>query len=395
MKTCLVNLVGDQTIPNIMVVCHFRPDFLLFISTEKMEKKRKSEAILETLKLRGMDYSTDHDIIQVQEDSIVSLEDSVSPWIRQVEGKFRFIVNLTGGTKIMSIAAYDLFEDFGSEMVYIPIPRNEYLVPFPKRRPGPSTAMTDRLSVAEYLTAYGFAIVNWRNLEKGKQDAFLRKETTGFLFDHYREIKPLLYWFYKELQPIPRPIKKNFTFDRDYEIDGQMQTEFLKRAGFRMVGRRITGIMDESLRKYLTGGWLEESVFLAAAAVAPHGVDLQLGVMYKDTQNNTNELDVLFTQDNIVHVVECKSLDSREGDSQDIGGTINDFLYKLSALRQQFGLTPKAFLATTSRNILDERGEIKPHHESRSKQLGITIIPLLRVSDLQKYFEKEVFWRSK
>jgi hypothetical protein len=393
-KTCLVNLISDQTIPNIIVTCHFRPDFLLLISTDEMERKRKSIAILETLKLRGLDYTREHEILRVQQHSIVSLEDTVSGWLRQVEGKFRFVVNLTGGTKLMTIAAYDLFKDFGSEMVYVPIPKNEHLVPFPKRRPGPATPMTDRLSVAEYLTAYGFEITNQASLKEGRENALLRKETTGFLFDHYREIKPILYWLYRELQPVKRPVKGQFSLCGDCPLDNEIQRTFLKKIGFQAAGRTITGTVDESLRKYVTGGWLEESIFMAASAVAPSGVDVQLGVMYRDMQQNTNELDVLFTQDNVIHVVECKSLDAREGNDQDVGGTINDFLYKLGALRQQFGLTPKAFLATTSQSILNEVGEIRAHHQSRSSQLGITIIPLLKIADLREYFQKEVFGRG-
>jgi hypothetical protein len=41
MKTILISLVSDQTIPNILAIHYFNPDELLFISTMEMEKKRK------------------------------------------------------------------------------------------------------------------------------------------------------------------------------------------------------------------------------------------------------------------------------------------------------------------------------------------------------------------
>lgn len=53
MKTILVSLVSDQTIPNILAIHHFRPDELLFVTTEMMEKKRKTASIMETLRLLG------------------------------------------------------------------------------------------------------------------------------------------------------------------------------------------------------------------------------------------------------------------------------------------------------------------------------------------------------
>ena len=41
MKTILISLVSDHTIPNILAIHHFKPDDLLFISTTAMEKKSK------------------------------------------------------------------------------------------------------------------------------------------------------------------------------------------------------------------------------------------------------------------------------------------------------------------------------------------------------------------
>jgi hypothetical protein len=70
MKTCLVSLVGDQTIPNILVIAHFKPDYLLFISTSGMEKKKKTQAILNTLRERSLDYTSRHLKLEVVEESM-------------------------------------------------------------------------------------------------------------------------------------------------------------------------------------------------------------------------------------------------------------------------------------------------------------------------------------
>lgn len=57
-QRCLVSLVGEQTIPNILVAAAKNPDFMLLISTEAMERKNKSQAILDTLRLRWADFPT-------------------------------------------------------------------------------------------------------------------------------------------------------------------------------------------------------------------------------------------------------------------------------------------------------------------------------------------------
>ena len=49
MKTILVSLVSDQTIPNILAIHYHKPDELLFISTPAMEKNGKTACILKAL----------------------------------------------------------------------------------------------------------------------------------------------------------------------------------------------------------------------------------------------------------------------------------------------------------------------------------------------------------
>ncbi|HYA41711.1 MAG TPA: hypothetical protein VEF34_10430, partial [Syntrophobacteraceae bacterium] len=50
-------------------------------------------------------------IIEVVEDSTVDFQKKVTDWLGETEQEWEFIVNLTGGPKLMSISAYDLFTD--------------------------------------------------------------------------------------------------------------------------------------------------------------------------------------------------------------------------------------------------------------------------------------------
>jgi hypothetical protein len=129
--------------------------------------------------------------------------------------------------------------------------------------------------------------------------------------------------------------------------------------GFEVAGDHFSKRLTEGDYDYLRGGWLEERLFLAVQAALPQATDVQLGVKAQNPGGSKNEFDVLFTLDNILVLVECKSLGAAAGHEDQVGGTINDFLYKLGALRQQFGLTPQAFLATTAREVLDDQGQVK------------------------------------
>jgi hypothetical protein len=394
MKTCLVCLVSDQTIPNILVAAQLYPDFLLFISTADMEKKCKSKAILDTLKVRGQDYSGAYHTLEVAEDSIIDCQNKISQWLAQSEEEYQFFVNLTGGTKLMSIAAFDLFTDFGSQMIYVPISKNQYLTPFPKRRHLAPTALGARLSVAEYLTAYGFSITNRKNLENQKQQATARESTTRHLYANYTAIRPLLNALRSVL-----PAKKTKALKRGHELkfnpppSNAATDEFIAMMAFEPKGSTISKVIHESEWNYLRGGWLEERVFLAMREVLSPEISVELGISYTDMQGNQNELDVLCACDNVLYLVECKSLGAIEGSEEIMGGTINDFLYKLGVLRQQFGLTPRAFLATTAEEVFDSKGKLEPRILERGRQLRIQVIPLVNTPDLEGYF-RSVFGKT-
>ncbi|WP_449243776.1 Card1-like endonuclease domain-containing protein [Desulfobacca acetoxidans] len=387
MPTCLVSLVSDQTIPNILAALHFNPDLLLFISTNAMENKGKSQAILNTLQMRGLDYSLRAHTLKVDENSIIDLQSKVTHWLENFPDEINFIVNLTCGTKIMSIAAYDLFSDFGSTMIYLPIPKNEYLIPFPKRRPREPVPIPNRLTVAEYLAAYGIDIINTKHLTRQQESANNRQHLTKFIYQQYRDVFRLLKYLGRHIRPLDfRSSKKIYDFSTKFEINNEAERFVLQEMGFSIENNNISKMLDKDCCNYLKGGWLEERLFLAVQKALPQATDIQLGVMVQDHKKNKNEFDVLFTLDNVLYNLECKSLGAAEGGEDSKGPEITDFLYKHGALRQQFGLTPKVFLATTAEAIYEKDGQIKPQLIERASQFQCEIIPLLQINDLEGYF---------
>ncbi len=396
MAKCLVCLVSDQTIPNIILTADLRPEYLLLISTRGMEKRDKSRAILEALALHGADYSTRHKVIEVSEDSMADFRKKVGDWIESADREWEYIVNLTCGTKLMSIAAYDFFKsNFGSEMLYVPIPKNEFVTPFPVRRQRAPAFLEERLSVVEYFTAYGFRVINEHNLDMHRRQAEAREDTTNFIFDHYPDIFPLLRFFRDQIRPIEKKLKadRGYPFSGAFTAENERQAGLLERLGFEYRGTEVNRVIFKADWEYLRGGWLEEYLFTCIRDAAPPGVhaDILLNVRCKDPQGVENEFDVVFAFENALHLVECKSLEAAEGDEQHIGGTINDFLYKLGALRRHFGLTPRAFLATTSKDVLDGKGGLKKNLVERGRQFSTEIVALKTERDLKGYFRKKVF----
>lgn len=357
-----VCLVSEQTIPNILAIQHFKPDELLFITTDEMERKRKIDAIIRTLQKLDLKYENKSDKLIVQEDSILDCHRKIDKWIEGREDS-EFVVNLTGGTKIMSIATYEYFKDYSSKMVYIPITKNEFIVPFPKKSPGKSTELTLRLKVIQYLTAYGLDVVNEAKLKGYQEEATKRKALSKWIVKNYENLKNMLVWLSGNL----REHRDDKEFDLVGEFLGATKTEaeLMKKLKFTSNGKSVSKRLNRSEIRYWTGGWLEEFCFNEVSDLVGKGInDVVLNLILK---KGGNEFDVMFTKDNALYFIECKSLDQKKD-------TETDILYKIGALQKEFGLRIESFLVSTSPHILKD-GEIKFSLQARAEQFRTTIIP--------------------
>jgi len=364
MKTILVSLVSDQTIPNILAVHHFKPDELLFISTREMEKKKKVSAILMALNKLHLEYKNDS--IIVQEDSILDCHKKIDEWIKGKKDA-EFVVNLTGGTKIMSIAAYEFFKDYSSKMIYIPIAKNEFIVPFPKKRPGDPVKLDLRLSVIEYLTAYGLTVVNESHLNRYREEAIKQKDMSKWIAENYNNLKNILKWLCGILRDYRG--KKQFLLEGEFLGASNEEKQFLSRLNFAYNGSLVCKSLKHSEIKYLTGGWLEEFCFVKVSELLDRGIDdAVIELQLKNRYGVDNEFDVMFTKDNKLYFIECKSLDQHEDKR-------TDALYKVGALQKEFGLKIESFFVTTSPHILKKDGEIRESIKAKAEQFKTTLVP--------------------
>lgn len=359
-----VCLVSEHTIPNILAIHHFKPEMILFITTDDMERRGKVLAILKTLSRLGLEYDKCSYRITVREDSILDCHRKIDEWIRGREDS-EFTVNLTGGTKIMSIAAYEYFKDYNSKMIYIAYPKNEFIIPFPKRIPGKPADIDLRLSVIQYLTAYGLDATNENKLENYQQDALGRRDLTWWIVENYDSLKNLLIWFSGNL--------REHRSDKEFELNGPFsgatteELALLERFNFVYDNSIIRKKLTRSEIRYLTGGWLEEFCFNSISQYIGGGInDVVIGLQLRNKQGRDNEFDVMFTKDNALYFIECKSLDQHDDRNVDI-------LYKIGALQKEFGLKVNSFLVTTSPYIL-KNGELRQSVKARAEQFKTVVI---------------------
>jgi len=371
MKTILVSLISEQTIPNILVAAHYKSDILWFISTDRSEKERKTECIENALKLKGILPSSVHiKKIVVNQDSLNDCINQIESLINTINGEVEYIVNITGGNKIMALAAYEIFRDIGQKVVigYMPLGKNEFAQIFPRKKPLKVYEVKERLNLEEYLMSYGFRIQN-------KDKAFFHKEETKWILDNYEQLKGILGFLYKNMGDKRKQKKYHLSaaFDREFT---KIEREMLNKHGFETDGRLVSKDMLKDEIVYLTGGWFEEYVFNEVYSLVEGKAldDAMMGVIIESLSRTTNELDIAFMKSNVFYHIECKTLaDEKE---QKI---IRDEVYKKGAILKQLGLGEKRAIICTTHNQISEA------LSARGKEYGVEILPIQQVRDLKKW----------
>jgi hypothetical protein len=288
MKRIMVNIVSAQTIPNYLFIKEFGDDadIFLFVSTDEMEKSDKTATIYRTA---GIDKKDVRKIL-INENELYLAKDKLDRlgW----RGKdYMFLVNITGGTKLMSNAVYEYFKELNSRFFYLPIGQNTIKELFNDRK-ADEKPVKYKLRVEEYL--------NLHNIHpETKELQFPKKEVMNIL--------------------IKNP------FDTDIPQDQNKYSLWFEHLLYYKI-KDLLKLVDDEIKT---------------------GVKL-----FKKKPENSyfdnlvdNEVDVVFVKDNRIYVVEAKVSVGRIKVNTT---TVSNYLYKLAAINKRFGLNSKAAFMTFS-----------------------------------------------
>ncbi|QDV33704.1 Card1-like endonuclease domain-containing protein [Tautonia plasticadhaerens] len=370
----LLCLLSEQHVPNLLSVHHFdpKPDRLVLVETGEMKRRRAAEHLLKALEAGGLDYS---DRCEIQ---TLEHEDSLPEVRRALQDAFgrhpsdEWIVNLTGGTKPMSIAAFMFFSVMDAAAIYLS-----------GRQPNVIRWMDGskvetcvyRPTVAEFLAGYGFP-----SRKPPEKVAEAEERARG--------------WW-----ALARVLAARSTAESLICFEDERERSKARDRGFALEHRHLeprtlavpdilrsivehfdlieqdsvpTGKLDRYQTQFLLGGWLE--VFIWGLLDRHHAAldiwDVRLGLepTSPDAQVG-NDFDVAFMHRYRLWMVECKT-GSQEHDP---GG---DILYKVEAVIRQFrALHVRTSLATTSDFLTDPRtGTIREGHRNRASAYGCALV---------------------
>lgn len=265
------------------------------------------------------------------------------------DAKGEVALNVTGGTKIMALAAREAFRDAGKRVFYVDVETDEVIVIGERERGAP---LSSTLGLTDLLEAHGYAYVADQRPRKPDvsrtQSDRMHELVDGV--DRFGEALGAINaiatrakgTLRASLDQAARPLACMDEVLGLFEEWGQ-----LKRAPGAIQ------FPDETARQFVCGGWLELHVFKTVADLAGahrfSDYGMNFAVVAPDGLTR-NEIDVAFLHRNSLYLIECKAANlGVVGASGDDKGT--EAIYKLETLRKLGG-------GRTHAMLVDYRGRL-------------------------------------
>ena len=369
MAKILISLIGDQTAPNIFMMRdeRFRSiDRHVFITTEKMEALGRLAHLLDATDLQQANYQK----LLVSADDFTDILDKMAELNLSPDDEY--FLNLTSGTKIMSLALFHFFTEgnYRVRIFYLPFQKNEYRQFFPLHD-REIVELSHRINLEDYLTVYGIA---WEpDLPAWPASDALTERLLAIYTRESRANQKRAFLLLKNLREI---------YDRGMEPEAIHVQEinglapWLQEINFPIGGN---GRLTPAQTRFLMGGWLEQ---WAAGVIRTQlqlpdeavGLGVKIRPQRLDLEGfGRNEFDVMFLHRNTLYILECKTGLGYANRSDGLPVDFDQALYRLAALRMEFGMNVRTALLTPDIR-LRRKAKLKPVAAARAQLLKVTVI---------------------
>ncbi len=254
------------------------------------------------------------------------------------------ILNATGGTKPMSMAAYAVFRERDWPVFYVHPEEDRVIWLHPESRP--SKPLEDRIRLEPFLLAHG---VRCERLDRSPAASVWQQQAAKLARQSQHLISAL-----NGLAISAEPSLQAAMTEKQARWSAlQGLLEQLDAAGILQLQQHHVQFISEEARFFACGGWLEDYAFLCLQKLRsrfPHAIhDAARNVQVQRGEGVSNEIDVAFLCNNQLHIIECKS--------GQISKKATDMLYKLDSLRQPLGgiRTRAMFISVRTPGQADEK----------------------------------------
>ncbi len=245
-------------------------------------------------------------------------------------------LNATGGTKPMSIAAFEAFRAYERPVFYIHPHTDDLFWLYPHKHP--RHQIEDRIKLRHFLLAYGAEIKSEGDIQIPAAYQALTEYLIREIENHGRAIAALNWYAAAAGGTLESPPLEPEHRRRGAFLD--MVHRFQQAGALRLANGRLI-FPDDDARAYVNGGWLEQHVYLQVRQLRKRLPLIQDVKQNLRVARNTgrgeveNELDVIFLANNRLFLVECKTRRQRPGSRVDGPGA--EAIYKLDTLKELLG----------------------------------------------------------
>jgi len=325
-----VCLVSAQPIPNLIPLRmeELRPDRVILLVSPDM--KIQADRLEKVIKGWGIKVER----VPVAPYDLDAARDTCMKILTENRDS-EIILNATGGTKIMAFAAFEVFREFGKKIIYVDTQDKWIQTLSPKQQ---QINFKGVLKVPTYLNAYGQIILQERTVTDTelKEHLPLIKELVK-ICETYQDAIKIFNSYVATLRK-----EKTFHYEkkieqRDYEKQSFRQLiDIFESHKILKYNNGLISFPDLKNVEFASGGWLEEYVFYTVGTLPV--TDVRMGVEVKldniSSRLPMNEYDVVFTYNNRLFLIECKT---KRFEGADRGIFNNEPIYKLENLRDAAG----------------------------------------------------------
>ncbi len=349
-----VCLVSAQAAPNLLAAIdeQWRPRRVVLATSSEMNA---AAGYLEcVLKRRGiaierLPINDAYDYFQILDTFFAFLEE---------KKEIPVALNVTGGTKIMAMAAQEAFGAYKKPVFYVNAQTDEILVLGDRTR---NASLSGKVKLADFLEAHGYTFADGQR--PAKPDVTREQSVlTSRIVDGVERFGPGLGQLNGLAAQAKGSLLGKLDDDQRDPINFNAIVDLFVEGGHVHREKNAIRFTSEGSRVFVGGGWLEQHVFKALADLAGTQQFADYGMNMKIVAPNgasLNEIDGAFLHRNTLHLIECKAANlATAGNSGDDKGT--EAIYKLETLLKMGGLRTRGML-------IDYRGRLSISNGAKDK----------------------------
>ncbi len=380
-------LVSAQATPNLLPLLDetWRPNKVVLACSSQMKPAAAAlRAVIQT-KANGMEVET-LDLPNAYDYG--ALSDAFLSYLAEHESE-NIALNVTGGTKLMAVAAQEAFRSVGKPVFYVNVETDEVLLIGQQSAGEAIPPLRAKMRVHEMLRAHGYSVT----VQESPQITRELRDLTARLVDHVASAGRALgavNALARTARDEPNLRVELTPAQYDSRALGDILALFAEADLLRQTGQ-VLQFKDEAARFFVNGGWLEAHVFEALQSLrAQHEglTDVAMGVRVgfgsqdprgqnKANAKDKNEIDVAFLYRNTLHLIECKTANLAQGGKGD-DTKATEALYKMESLLKLGGLRTRGM-------VVDYRGQLAQSESDRQRaaEAGIAIAAGAQLKDIK------------